>query len=173
MPIEAFAQQNCPIARPLSVLGERWTILVVRSLFLGFRRFDELQKHLGIASNILSARLSTLVEAGIAERRPYGDGDRHEYRLTEKGRDLQPVLIALTDWSDKHMPVEGGRIQVLTHTDCGHDFHPVQTCSHCGGEVNSRNVTRRLGPGATDEQREEEARVLAGWAERRAARRAA
>ena len=168
MPIEAFAKQRCSVARPLSVLGERWTLLVLRELFLGFRRFDEMQRRLGIASNILSARLSTLVDEGIAERRPYGvRGNRFEYRLTEKGRDLQPIMLQLMRWSDEYMPVDGGPIHELTHTECGHTFHAVETCSHCGGELDTRNVVRRLGPGATERQREEEGRVLA---ERAAAR---
>jgi DNA-binding HxlR family transcriptional regulator len=169
MPIEAFARQRCSVARPLSVLGERWTLLVIRELFLGFRRFDEMQQRLGVASNVLSTRLATLVDEGIVKRRRYSEHpERFEYRLTEKGRDLQPVVLELMRWGDKHMPVAGGPIHTLTHTDCRHTFHPVETCSHCGGEINSRNVIRRTGPGATDEQRAEEERVLAERAERRA-----
>ena len=163
MPIEAYARHHCSVARPLSVLGERWTLLVIRELFLRVHRFDEMQRHLGIASNILSARLALLVDEGIAERRLYSERpERYEYRLTEKGRDLQPVVLALMHWSDKYMPVKGGPIHTLTHADCGHEFEPTVTCSHCGGEITPFNVIRRFGPGATDEQRAEEERALAG-----------
>src|SRR5262245_5468701 len=168
MPIEAFAKQNCSIARPMAVLGERWTILVLRELFLGYRRFDEMQEHLGIATNVLSERLGTVVEEGSVEKRIYSERPRrYEYRLTEKGRDLQPILLQLMRWHDEHMPVRGGRIHELTHHECGHTFTPVETCSHCGGEVNTRNVTRRLGPGATAAQRKAEKRALAERERRR------
>jgi len=161
MPIESFAKMHCSIARPMSVLGERWTVLVLRELFMGRRRFDVIQSDLGIASNVLSERLATLMDEGIAERRPYGDRpDRFEYRLTEKGLDLQPVLLELMRWGDRHMPVKGGPIHTLTHKDCGHEFEPAQTCSHCGGEVHARNVIRRFGPGATKAQRRAEAKAL-------------
>jgi DNA-binding HxlR family transcriptional regulator len=166
MPIEAFAKQHCSLARPMAVLGERWTILVLRELFLGYRRFDRMQRRLGIASNVLADRLATLVDQGIAERRLYSERpERYEYALTQKGLDLQPVLLELMRWSDRHMPVKGGPIHELTHTECGHVFEPVQTCSACGGEVNARNVTRRLGPGATAAQRREEERELRRRAE--------
>jgi DNA-binding HxlR family transcriptional regulator len=157
MPIEAFAKQHCSVARPMAILGERWAILVLRELFLGFRRFDLMQKRLGVASNVLSARLTTLVDEGIVERRRYSEHpERYEYRLTDKGRDLQPILMQLMRWADEHMPVPGGPIHELTHDDCGHAFHPVETCSHCGGEVNAHNVTRRMGPGATKAQKRDE-----------------
>jgi DNA-binding HxlR family transcriptional regulator len=169
MPIEAFAKQNCSIARPMAILGERWTILILRDLFLGFRRFDEFQEHLGVATNVLSARLATLEDEGIVERRRYSERPaRYEYRLTKKGRDLQPVILELMRWHDEHMPVRGGAIHELTHVECGHTFQPVQTCSHCGGEVHAHNVSRRLGPGSTAAQRKEEKRVLAEREERRA-----
>jgi DNA-binding HxlR family transcriptional regulator len=154
MPIEAFAAQNCSIARTLSVLGERWTLLVLTELFLGRRRFDEIQAERGIATNILSRRLATLVDEGIAERRPYsGHPDRFEYRLTEKGRELQPVLLAFLRWGDRHTAESGPPVETV-HTDCDHVFHMVPTCSHCGGEIEPRAVRARLGPGATREQRE-------------------
>jgi DNA-binding HxlR family transcriptional regulator len=158
MPIEAFAAQNCSIARTLSVLGERWTLLVLTELFLGRRRFDEIQAERGIASNILSRRLATLVDEGIAERRRYSEHpDRFEYRLTEKGRELQPVLLAFLRWGDRHTAGSGPPVETV-HTDCDHVFHMVPTCSHCGEEVEPRAVRARLGPGATREQRERERR---------------
>ncbi|MET0557485.1 MAG: helix-turn-helix domain-containing protein [Solirubrobacterales bacterium] len=165
MPIQAFADLNCSIARPLAFLGERWSLLVLRDLFLGRRRFDEIQDSLGVASNVLSQRLATLTEEGIVERQRYSDHpERFEYRLTEKGRDLQPVLLALLAWGDRYTAGEAGPPLEQVHTECDHAFHAVPTCSHCGGTVDSRNVRPRPGPGASEEQRRE--------AERRAARRA-
>ena len=105
----AYAEKNCSIAKPLAFLGERWTLLVLRDLFLGRRRFDEFQDSLGVATNVLSARLATLTEEGIVERRRYSEHpERFEYVLTEKGRDLQPVLLALLAWGDRYT-AENGR----------------------------------------------------------------
>src|SRR6478672_5978282 len=109
MPIQAFAEKNCSIARPLAFLGERWTVLVLRDLMLGRRRFDEIQESLGIATNVLSQRLSTLVDEGIAERRRYSEHpERFEYRLTQKGRELLPVVLALLRWGDRHTTGRAG-----------------------------------------------------------------
>src|SRR4051794_29228334 len=121
MPIEAFAKQNCAIAQTLAVLGERWTMLVLRELFLGRRRFDEIQDELRVAPNILSARLKTLVDEGIVDKQPYSShAGRFEYRLTEKGRELQPVLHAVMKWGDKYK-VSSPPV-VLVHADCGHEM---------------------------------------------------
>ena len=96
-------QQQCPIARALEVVGERWTILIVRDAFRGVRRFDDFQRGLGIARNVLNARLQRLVEAGVLERQRYQERpERFEYVLTESGRDLEPVLRALVAWGDRH-----------------------------------------------------------------------
>jgi DNA-binding HxlR family transcriptional regulator len=157
MPIEAFSNQNCAIARTLAFLGERWTVLVLRELFLGRRRFEEMQEELGIASNVLSARLSTLREEGIVERHPYSTHPgRYEYRLTEKGRELQPVLLAMLAWGDRYK-VDAPPIDTV-HADCGHAMHAVPHCSRCGGELTTRNVRPRLGPGASAAQRAAEER---------------
>jgi DNA-binding HxlR family transcriptional regulator len=155
MPIESFASQHCSVARPLSILGERWTLLVVTELFLGRRRFEEIQAERGIATNILSRRLETLVEEGIAERRRYSDHpNRFEYHLTEKGRELLPVVLALLSWGDRYTAGRSGPPVETVHTECGHAFHMVPTCSHCGAEVEPRSVRARLGPGASREQRQ-------------------
>ena len=147
MAIKAFAELNCSIARPLSFLGERWALLVLRQLFLGRRRFDEIQDSLGVATNVLSQRLATLVEEGIVERRRYSEHpERFEYRLTTKGRDLQPVLLALLRWGDRYTTGPAGAPLETVHTDCGHAFHMVPTCSECGGEVGPHNVESRPGP---------------------------
>src|ERR1700709_1394929 len=102
MAIQAFADLNCSVARPLSFLGERWALLVVRDVSLGRRRFDEIQDSLGVATNVLSQRLATVLGEGVLERRRYSEHpERFEYRLTEKGVDLQPVLWALLKWGDR------------------------------------------------------------------------
>lgn len=155
MPIDAFAQQNCSIAQPLSFLGERWSILVLREVALGRRRFDEMQEELGIATNILSRRLGTLVDEGILEKRRYSEHPaRFEYRLTEKGRDLIPILLAFLRWGDRYTAGRAGPPLETVHTRCGHPFHMVPTCSHCGEEVDPRDMQSRPGPGATRDQRE-------------------
>jgi DNA-binding HxlR family transcriptional regulator len=155
MPIDSFARQNCSVARTLSILGERWTLIVLTELFLGRRRFDEIQEERGIASNILSQRLATLVDEGIAERRRYSEHpERFEYHLTDKGRDLLPLQLALVSWGDKYMTEGSGPPVESVHTECGHSFHMVPTCSHCGEEIKRGTVEARLGPGATPGQRE-------------------
>lgn len=151
MTIKAFEDLNCAMAKTLAFLGERWTILIVRDLFLGFRRFDQLQARLGVASNVLSERLATLVEEGVIEKRPYSNhAGRFEYRLTQKGRDLQPVLLAILAWGDRYKV--GSSPLLLEHTECGHRMHAVAACSHCGGELTPENVKATTGPGATKEQ---------------------
>jgi DNA-binding HxlR family transcriptional regulator len=155
MPIEAFASQNCSIAQPLAVLGERWTLLVLREISLGNRRFDEICAKLGVATNILSARLATLVDEGIVERRPYSEHpERFEYRLTEKGRDLIPILLAFLRWGDRYTAGPAGPPLETVHAGCDHVFHMVPTCSHCGEEVKPADVRSRPGPGATKRQRQ-------------------
>ena len=148
MPLRTYAQ-NCSIARTLQVVGERWTLLVLREVFTGQRRFEEIQRNLGVATNILSDRLQTLLDAGILERRALADrSDRSEYRLTEKGLDLNSVLLELMRWGDRwDAPAQGPPVMV-EHRDCGHETHAVQTCSHCGGELTARNVRVHPGPGA-------------------------
>ena len=125
----------------MELLGERWTFLILREAFWGVRRFSELQRNLGIARNILSARLQSLVAAGILERRKYRDEpERFEYRLTEMGRDLYPAVVALMRWGDRHLAGEHGAPLVLRHT-CGHDAAPELTCSHCGEALRAREIT--------------------------------
>ena len=155
MAIKAFADLNCSIAQPLAFLGERWALLVVRDVSIGRRRFDEIQESLGVATNVLSQRLATLVEEGVLERRRYSEHpERFEYRLTEKGRELVPVLLALLRWGDRWTASEAGPPLETVHTACDHTFHVVPTCSHCGEEVEAGKVRPRPGPGATDKQRE-------------------
>ncbi len=98
-----YPTQYCPVASTLEVIGERWTLLIIRDVFLGIRRFDDIQRDLGVARNILQVRLERLVEEGILVKRPYQERPlRSEYRLTEKGADLWPVLVAMLQWGDRH-----------------------------------------------------------------------
>jgi DNA-binding HxlR family transcriptional regulator len=148
VPLRTY-DQNCSIARALQVVGERWTLLVLREVFTGQRRFEEIQRNLGVATNILSDRLQTLLDEGILERRALADrSDRFEYRLTEKGLDLNPVLLELMRWGDRWDAPAPGPPVMVEHRDCGHETHVVQTCSHCGGELTARNVRLHDGPGA-------------------------
>ncbi len=132
----------------MEVLGERWTFLILRESFLGVRRFSEMQRSLGIARNILSARLQTLVRSGILERSRYQeDPERFEYRLTPMGRDLYPAIVSIMRWGDSHLAGEAGAPLVLRHS-CGHDAEPLTVCSHCGEPLDPRSVTPVPGPGA-------------------------
>jgi len=149
MPYRAFDDQNCSIARTLAIVGERWTLLVLRDVLLGNRRFEEIRRSLGVASNILSDRLATLVEHGVLTR----SGEPPEYRVTEKGLELQPVLVALMQWGDRHTAGETGPPMVHVHTACGHDADPRLHCSHCGEPLSARELRVRPGPGADERQR--------------------
>lgn len=147
----SFAGMPCSVARTLEVTGEWWTYLVLRDLFQGMRRFDDLQRRSGIARNILSDRLRTLVEHGIVDRRLYqAKPDRYEYRLTDKGIDLYPVLVALMRWGDRWAAGEAGPPVVLTHKACGHDVMPELTCPHCHERVGARDMRWRAAGPAED-----------------------
>ena len=135
----------CSIGRALAIVGERWTLAIVREAFAGARRFDVFQQRLGIARNVLSARLRTLVENGVLERSAYQDAPRRfEYRLTAKGRDLYPVLVALLGWGDRWLAGTEGPPLTLTHRACGHDAQPELTCGHCGGALSPDGVRAKL-----------------------------
>ena len=141
-------QQNCSIARTVAVLGERWTLVILREAFNRRRRFDDIQRDLGIARNILADRLQTLVAEGILERRAYQQRpERFEYRLTDKGRDLYPVLIALMQWGDRYTAGEAGPPVELIHEPCGQHTQPRLVCDHCGEPIDPRDVRPQPGPG--------------------------
>lgn len=155
MPYREFEGQNCSIARALAIVGERWSLLVLREVALGRRRFREIQRQTGVAPNILSDRLETLVERGVLERRPSReDPATMEYRATRKGLDLGPVLIALTHWGDKYESPNGPPREAV-HSRCGHEVESLLHCPHCELEVGLEEVRARPGPGATAEQRAE------------------
>lgn len=146
---DELAQEPCSVARSLAVIGDRWTLMILRDCFLGVRRFEGFQDRLGISRSIVAERLARLTEEGVLERRAYSDRPlRHEYRLTEKGLDLHPVIMAIVDWGDRHYAGEGGPPVIRRHKACGCDFHAVQVCSECGEPVSARDVEARPGPGA-------------------------
>ena len=143
-----YESQNCSIARALEVIGERWTPLILRDALRGSTRFGEFQASLGIARNVLSARLARLCDEGILERRRYQERPpRDEYVLTAKGRDLEPVLLGLLRWGDRHAAPDGPPV-VLTHAACGHELEPRLVCGHCGQALAPGSVVTRPGPGA-------------------------
>jgi len=138
----------CSVGRAMEILGERWTMLIMREAFYGVRRFSDIQRNLGIARNILSTRLQNLVRAGILERRLYQEEpERFEYRLTQAGRDLYPAVIAIMKWGDEYLSDEAGPPVVLRHS-CGELIDPVLVCDHCREPLHPHAVTPEPGPGA-------------------------
>ena len=142
-----YDNQQCSIARTLEIVGERWTLMVLRDAFLGIRRFDDFQRELGIARNVLTDRLTRLVDEGILERRRYHERpERFEYRLTDKGRDMWPILHALVTWGDTHAAPQGPP-RVFRHRGCGGRVTDRRACAKCGAELDVRDVEVRAGPG--------------------------
>jgi DNA-binding HxlR family transcriptional regulator len=144
----SLAEMTCSIARTMDVIGEWWTPLILRDLFGGITRFEDLRRDLGIATNVLTDRLGTLVDAGVLERVPTGSGStRTEYALTDKGRDLYPVIVAVMAWGDRWMAGEQGPPARVVHHGCGHDASPTVVCGHCGEPLSDANSTAYAGPG--------------------------
>jgi DNA-binding HxlR family transcriptional regulator len=132
------------MARALSVVGDRWTLLILREAFLKIRRFDDFRARLGIARRVLTERLAGLVADGVLEKVGYHERPtRYEYRLTQKGLDLYPVVLSLVHWGDAHCAGEDGPPVVHHHKNCGHEFRSVLTCSECGKPVDPRSVEVR------------------------------
>ena len=143
-----YEGQTCSIARALELVGERWTLLIVRDAFLGRRRYDEFQASLGIARNVLATRLDRLVDAGIMRRVRYQEHPpRDEYRLTDKGLDLWPVIVDLLHWGDAHAAGPEGPPVLLRHRDCGGAIDSRRRCELCGAEVGPREAQALPGPG--------------------------
>jgi DNA-binding HxlR family transcriptional regulator len=144
-----YQGQNCSVARTLELIGERWTLLIVREAFLGTRRFDDYQRKLGIARNVLQVRLQRLVDEDVLRRVPYREHPpRHEYRLTRKGSDLWPILVALLQWGDRHAAPDGAPM-VLEHRGCGGEIDDRRRCARCGADLDAWDVRARPGPGST------------------------
>ena len=154
-----YSDQNCSIARALEVVGERWTILILRETFLGTYRFDEIQRNLGVARNVLQARLQRLVEAEILKKVRYQERpERYEYRLTAKGVDLWPVVVALLHWGDQHEAPDGPPV-LLVHKKCGGEIDGRRRCTKCGADLEAWDVQALRGPG-TPQQAEDAAAVI-------------
>jgi len=149
-----IGKMHCSVARALSVVGDRWTLLILRDAFLRTRRFEHFQKSLGITRHRLADRLAKLVRHGILTRVPYQDGPvRYEYRLTEKGLDLYPVIVSLVGWGDRWMAGKAGPPIRLHHRDCGHAISPVFACPECAKPITARDVRAEAGPGLQKETR--------------------
>ncbi len=148
-----YKEQNCSIARALELVGERWTILVLRDIFLGLRRFDDLQRNLGIARNVLATRLERLVGEGILEKVPYQERPlRYEYLLSDKGLDLWPVVVELLQWGDRYAAPTAGPPILIRHKGCGGLLGERRICSDCGQPLSMRDVRAEPGPGASARQ---------------------
>jgi DNA-binding HxlR family transcriptional regulator len=144
-----YDNQVCSIARALEVLGERWTLLVLRDAFRRVRRFEDFQRNLGVARNVLTDRLNRLVEEGILERVPYQERPvRFEYRLTDKGIELWPVIMTLLQWGDRYYADPNGPPLVIRHKDCGGELTDHLMCTKCGAELGPRDVRAEPGTGA-------------------------
>jgi len=147
-----LAEQQCSIARPASILGDRWTLVILRQAFSRVRRFEDFQSSLGISRSLLADRLGKLVVEGILRREPYKDEirTRDQYRLTEKGLDLYPVLMALREWGDRYMAEDGAPVRVR-HRNCGGEPRVDLSCDRCGENVTARDVEAHPGPGLAPE----------------------
>ncbi|HUH70970.1 MAG TPA: helix-turn-helix domain-containing protein [Mycobacterium sp.] len=146
-----YSAENCSVKRALDVVGEKWTLLVLREAFYGARRFEQFQARVGCARNLLSERLNTLIKAGVMRRVPYrepGQRERHEYRLTQKGLDLLPAVIALMQWGDRWEADPDGPPVEITHRDCGHPVELVLRCTHDHAPLTAHDTEPRPGPGA-------------------------
>jgi len=137
----------CSVARTWALLGERWTMLILRECFRGHRRYEDFRTKLNLGRNVLNDRLRVLTQEGILERRQYQDNPvRHEYRLTQKGQDLYPIMLSIMTWGDRYKneipPVR------LIHRTCGHDANPHMTCASCGEELQWREMTAEMQPDA-------------------------
>jgi DNA-binding HxlR family transcriptional regulator len=140
-----LADETCPVARGLSVIGDRWTMLVLRDCFLGYRRFDQMHARLGITRHVLADRLRKLEAAGVLRREPYQERPlRHDYRLTERGKALYPVLVTLIDWANTHLPPPGAPAVTLIARDSGAPVTPVLIDADSGMEITLRSVNARI-----------------------------
>jgi DNA-binding HxlR family transcriptional regulator len=149
MQLTSLAEWNCSVAKTLDVVGEWWTLLILRDAFDGKRRFDDFHASLGMARSVLTARLKKLTDSGVLERSRYSEHPpRYEYRLTEKGDALFPVIAALIRWGDEWAPSAAGPPVVFVHESCGRITKPELTCPHCGGGIDAANTRSEPGPGA-------------------------
>jgi DNA-binding HxlR family transcriptional regulator len=143
----SFEDVNCSVAQCLEVIGDWWTMIVIRDVFMGVNRFDELQARTGISRNVLGERLTRLVDDGVLKKVPYQERPvRYDYRLTDKGRDLWLVLTAMRQWGDKWAAPDGAPVE-LVHLGCDHRIDVLASCSNCGEVIGPRDVRAVPGPG--------------------------
>lgn len=141
-----LAEQKCSVARTLAVIGDRWTLMILRDLFLGVSRFESFRDSLGISRTILTERLNLLEGEGVVRKQPYQEKPvRYEYRLTRKGIDLYPVIMSIVGWGDRYYAGDKGPPIVQHHKTCGQDFHGVLHCSECGEALNPFDTEPRVG----------------------------
>ncbi len=140
----------CSLSRTWAVIGEPWTPLILRDLAIGLSRFEDIQANLGIARNVLADRFRTLVEAGVVERRPYSSANRprHEYAYTEMGKELVPVIMAITQWGDRWLDDGNGAPVVFRHSTCGEASTASLVCENCGEDLQAGEITLTAGPGS-------------------------
>ncbi|MGN9912972.1 winged helix-turn-helix transcriptional regulator [Phytohabitans sp. LJ34] len=146
-----WSVENCTIARAMTILGEKWTFVVLRDIFAGIRRFDDMRHRTGIPRQVLTNRLAMLVDNGVLRRVPYrepGARPRHEYRLTEKGFDLYPVLVAIAEWGNRYLADPEGPPVAIVHRDCGEEVHSVMRCAGGHEALKPREVVTAPGKGA-------------------------
>jgi DNA-binding HxlR family transcriptional regulator len=147
----AYSAENCSVTRALKIVGEKWSLLILREAFFGLRRFDEFQQALGCARNLLSARLTSLVEHGVLERTEYreeGQRPRPEYQLTEMGKDLLPTIIALLNWGDRWINDAVRAPLLVRHKDCGARVQTQVVCVRGHASLKLQDVVSTPGPGA-------------------------
>jgi DNA-binding HxlR family transcriptional regulator len=146
---DRFAAMGCSVARTAGLIADPWTLLMLRDMFLGLTRYEELHRDLGVATNVLASRLDSLVSSGLATRHPYQEHPaRHDYQLTPAGRDLYGVVLALLAWGDRHLAPAGPPL-TLVHTACGQPVTPTVSCDNCGGELTDDTIRVYPGPGAS------------------------
>lgn len=142
---DEIGDMRCSVARTLSVIGDRWTLLIVRDAFLGVRKFEQFQSDLGLTRHLLTDRLRKLVEHGVLDRVAYQEKPtRYEYRLTEKGIDLYPILLSIVRWGDNWMADKDGPPMLYVHRGCGHVAMPTLHCPDCGEPVTARDIIPQL-----------------------------
>jgi len=140
---------HCSVARTLDIIGEWWTLLILRDAFYGVRRFEAFREHLGISRKVLTSRLQRLTQEDILKKVAYQENPvRFEYRLTPKGLDLLPILLSIMKWGDKWQTLPDEMPVVFTHKTCGHETAPTVVCSHCQEELFARDMQPKAGPGA-------------------------
>jgi len=146
---DELEEEPCSVARTVAVIGDRWSLLILRECFLRKRRFEAFQSSLGITRHLLAERLKKLVRLGVLRRIPYQESPkRYEYILTQKGLDLYPVIMSIVHWGDTHMVDSRGRPLLHEHQNCGKMFDPIMVCSECGETLTAKQVHVHPGPGA-------------------------